>query len=61
MCRFVGIGPAEAIRMATRNTAELMGVADQKGCLKEGADADFVILDQGLHVRQVYARGMPLQ
>ena len=61
MIQFVGASPAEAIRMATLNTAELMGVADRKGQLKEGADADLVILDADLNVKQVYTRGLPLQ
>lgn len=61
MIQFVGASPAEAIRMATLNTAELMGVSDRKGQLKEGADADLVILDADLNVQQVYTRGLPLQ
>jgi N-acetylglucosamine-6-phosphate deacetylase len=61
MIQFVGASPAEAIRMATLNTAELMGVSDRKGQLKEGADADLVILDADLNVKQVYTRGLLLQ
>jgi N-acetylglucosamine-6-phosphate deacetylase len=53
----VGAPTADAIRMATLNTARLMGVDDRKGTLKSGADADLVILDEALAVRQVYVRG----
>jgi N-acetylglucosamine-6-phosphate deacetylase len=60
MTKFVGASPAEAIRMATLNTATLMGIADQKGQLKAGADADLVILDSGLNIQQVYTRGLPI-
>ena len=59
MIQFVGAPPAEAIRMATLNTAQQLGIADRKGQLKEGADADLVILDENLNVSQVYARGLP--
>ncbi len=57
MRRFLGLRPEQALRMATRNPAELLGIADRKGILKPGADADFVILDAELEVRAVYARG----
>ncbi|MYA79212.1 MAG: amidohydrolase family protein [Acidobacteriia bacterium] len=60
MIQFVGAAPAEAIRMATLNTARHLGIADRKGQLEEGADADLVILDEDLNVRQVYARGLPV-
>ena len=43
------------------NTAELMGISDRKGQLKEGADADLVVLDADFKVNQVYARGLPVQ
>ena len=35
-----------------------MGISERKVCLKPGADAGFVILDQQLSVQQVYARGL---
>ncbi len=38
----VGIPPAEAIRMATLNTAELLGVEDRLGTLEAGKLADIV-------------------
>ncbi|HUG80839.1 MAG TPA: amidohydrolase family protein, partial [Bryobacterales bacterium] len=60
MTKFVGASPAEAIRMATLNTAILMGVAGRKGQLTAGADADLVVLDPGLNVKQVYTRGLPV-
>jgi N-acetylglucosamine-6-phosphate deacetylase len=60
MTKFVGASPAEAIRMATLNTAILMGVAGRKGQLTAGADADLVVLDAGLNVQQVHTRGLPV-
>jgi len=58
MRRFLGIRSDQALRMATRNTAELLGIADRKGSLRPGADADLVVLDSELNVRAVYARGV---
>ena len=58
---FVGLPLEEAIQMGTLNTAQLMGISERKGCLKSGADADLVILDQQLTVRQVYVRGLPVE
>jgi N-acetylglucosamine-6-phosphate deacetylase len=61
MHQLVGVPLAEAIRMATLNTAQLMGLEGRKGSLVAGADADLVVLDDSLQVRQVYARGVPVQ
>ncbi len=41
----VGIPFETALRMASRFPAEAMGIADRKGILAAGADADFVELD----------------
>ena len=58
---FVGLPLEEAIQMGTLNTAQLMGISERKGCLKPGADADLVILDKQVTVRQVYVRGLPVE
>jgi N-acetylglucosamine-6-phosphate deacetylase len=60
MRRFLGIRPEQALRMATLNTAELLGIASRKGRLAAGADADLVVLDSELRVQAVYARGLPV-
>jgi N-acetylglucosamine-6-phosphate deacetylase len=57
---FVSLPVAEAIGMATWNPARLMGVDDRKGRLQAGCDADLVILDDELKVRQVWTRGQPV-
>jgi len=46
--------------MLTVNPATLLGVEFKKGALRAGADADIVLLDEGLHVTNVWARGIPL-
>ena len=47
----------DAIRMASETPARLMGVADRKGTLQRGKDADIMILDKELNVRAVWAMG----
>lgn len=44
MMRFAGITLREAVLMATYVPAQLAGVADRKGSLRPGADADLVVL-----------------
>jgi imidazolonepropionase-like amidohydrolase len=38
-----GLAPLDALRAATRNGAELLGVADRVGTLEVGKDADLVL------------------
>jgi N-acetylglucosamine-6-phosphate deacetylase len=59
MHTLVGVPLAEAIRMATLNTARLMGLEGRKGSLTPGADADLVVMDDALQIQQVYVRGIP--
>jgi N-acetylglucosamine-6-phosphate deacetylase len=52
----VGVPLHEAITMATANPARALGLAN-KGKLKVGADADFVILSRDLEVRRTLIAG----
>ena len=47
----------DAIRMASETPARIMGVADRKGTLEKGKDADILSLDDDLNVRAVWAMG----
>lgn len=47
MVRFGGRSPLEAITAATRDAAELCGVADETGALVAGKAADLVITGVG--------------
>lgn len=47
----------DALKLITSNPADRLGVSDRKGRIAEGKDADIVILDEDLHINQVYARG----
>jgi N-acetylglucosamine-6-phosphate deacetylase len=57
----LGVPLADAVRMLTLNPARLLGLEGKKGVLRPGADADIVLLDESLRVRNVWARGSPLQ
>lgn len=54
----LGVPFAEAVRMLTLNPAKLLGIEFKKGALRNGADADIVLLDETLHIRQVWTRGV---
>jgi N-acetylglucosamine-6-phosphate deacetylase len=53
----LGVGLPDAVRMLTLNPASLLGIEFKKGSLRVGADADVVLLDEGLRVTDVWARG----
>ncbi|OAA53490.1 Glucosamine-6-phosphate isomerase [Niveomyces insectorum RCEF 264] len=64
LIRWTGIHPARALRTVTSNPARFLGIADVKGTLEPGADADLVVLSwediQGrmeLRVGQVWKFG----
>jgi N-acetylglucosamine-6-phosphate deacetylase len=57
----LGVPLAEAVRMAASQPAERIGVADRKGALKAGADADLVVLTPNLEIARVMTRGMWLE
>ncbi|MBO7702042.1 MAG: amidohydrolase family protein [Eggerthellaceae bacterium] len=41
-----GLSPMQAIILATKNGAEHLGIADRKGLVKEGMEADLILLEQ---------------
>ena len=47
----------DAVRMATLNPATVIGVADRKGSLEVGKDADVVIMDSEAHIFMTMVRG----
>uniref|UniRef100_F7FPP9 N-acetylglucosamine-6-phosphate deacetylase n=1 Tax=Ornithorhynchus anatinus TaxID=9258 RepID=F7FPP9_ORNAN len=46
-----------ALEAASLHPAQLLGIEKQKGTLDYGADADFVMLDDSLHVQATYIAG----
>jgi N-acetylglucosamine-6-phosphate deacetylase len=56
----LGIPLPDAVRMLTLNPASLFGIEFKKGSLRTGADADVLLLDEGLSVTNVWSRGVAL-
>ncbi len=50
LIKFTGCSLEEAILMTSSNSANQLGVYNEKGSIKVGKDADFVILDDELNV-----------
>lgn len=57
MVDLVGASWSEAIRMATLTPAQIAGVADRKGRIAPGADADLLVLDEHGAVQQTWRAG----
>jgi len=48
---------SDALKPITSNPADRLNIADRKGQIREGTDADLVILDRDLRIEQVFAKG----
>jgi N-acetylglucosamine-6-phosphate deacetylase len=57
MMAYTGCSLQEAIQMSSSNPAIQLGVYDRKGSLKEGKDADIVILDENHNVFMTFCKG----
>ncbi|MFN8008615.1 MAG: N-acetylglucosamine-6-phosphate deacetylase [Terriglobia bacterium] len=57
MMRWTKVSLAEAAFMASRNPAESIGIASQKGSIEPGLDADLVLLDDELNVQMTFCEG----
>lgn len=49
-----------ALSLLTVNPAKRLGLEERKGRIEEGRDADLLVLDPNLMIRQVYAKGRTL-
>jgi len=56
----LGIALPDAVRMLTLNPASMLGIEFKKGVLRVGADADILLLDEGIQITNVWARGCAL-
>ena len=54
---FTGRSPGEIIPLLSSNPADLLGIADRKGRIQEGMDADFVLLDDAYQVQLTSVAG----
>lgn len=57
MVQMAGVTLRDAVRMASYNPARLLGVEQRKGWLREGADADLVLLNPNGSVAGAMVRG----
>ena len=57
----LGVPLADGVRMLTLNPAKLLGIEFKKGSLRTGADADILLLDEGLQLTKVWLRGQLLE
>ena len=49
-----------ALKAATENPARALGLDNERGFIKAGYAADFVVLDKDLEIKQVFIRGNEL-
>lgn len=54
----LGINLCQAVRMASANPAKVLGLENSKGQIKEGFDADIVLLDNNLQVVTTWNKGI---
>ncbi|MDZ4957026.1 amidohydrolase family protein, partial [Clostridium perfringens] len=55
--RNVGLPLYEAVKMATFNAARHCKVQDRKGLIREGYDADLVLFDEDISIKNVIVSG----
>ena len=55
-----GIPLTDAVRMITSTPARIMGLA-QKGSIAPFMDADLVIFDENIEIKQVFAKGKAVE
>jgi N-acetylglucosamine-6-phosphate deacetylase len=54
---FTGCNLEELVKMTSFNQAKRLNILDRKGSIKEGKDADFVLLDKDLEVLMTFCSG----
>ena len=57
MTQIAGCSMPDAVRLITENPARIMGVSDRKGSLKAGMDADVVIFDENVNIKNTIIEG----
>ncbi|MBN2456656.1 MAG: amidohydrolase family protein [Sedimentisphaerales bacterium] len=55
--KMLGVSLPQAVRMASANPAKVLSLDKVKGQIKEGFDADMILLDESLKVLQTWVRG----
>lgn len=57
MVQIAGCSMPDAIRMITENPAKVMGISNKKGSLVAGMDADVVIFDKNINIKNTIIGG----
>lgn len=52
--------PEDAFRLATENVAKILKLYPRKGKLREGSDADILLVDKSFEIKLLLGRGIPL-
>jgi N-acetylgalactosamine-6-phosphate deacetylase len=60
MVELAGISAEEAIHMASRHPARLLGIDDRLGTLRPGKQANVIALNAQLYVQQIWIQGLAL-
>lgn len=58
MRELAGVPLYEAIAMMTVNPAKLLGIADRKGSVFPGMDADLILFDENINMQAVWVNGL---
>ena len=53
----LGMSLSDALAIVSVNQARLLGLTRIKGCIRQGADADLVLLEDDLSIANVWAKG----
>jgi len=59
-CRFTGLPVEQVVPMASLFPARILGIADRKGSIEAGKDADLVVCDDELAPVAVFVEGRPV-
>lgn len=57
LVKFTGESVERVLPLLTANPARLVGLSYRKGSIAPGKDADLVVLDEELNVRETYVAG----
>ena len=57
LVKFTGAGVEQVLPLLTENPARLIGLDYRKGSIAPGKDADLVVLDEELNVKETYVAG----
>jgi len=57
MVQLCGVPLADAVHLASRNPAQIIGLGDKKGTLEVGKDADIIVFDKDFHMHLAVVEG----